>query len=392
MRIAVVVVVVLHALIHIMGFLKWFRLTELPALSGATLLRLSPAAAKAYGALWFVAFVVLLATAVAIARRDSWWMLGLGGALLSQSLIVVAWPDAKFGTIGNLVIFAALTLGAARARFDQRVDSEVRAMLSRASGADASTVQAGDVEQLPQPVRTWLQASGVIGRDAVHTVRLQQRGELRTSAHGAWMPAQAEQYFTVDEPAFVWRVRTTMAGLLPITGRDRYAAGSGHMSIKLASLISIVDARDEKIAQGAMLRFLGEIVWFPSAALSAYLQWEPIDAHRARATMRHAGVVASAVFTFDQHGRIASIDAERYLGGGQEAELTPWSVVCTEWRAIRGVQIPTRGDVRWHPAAGEFSYYRWQILDVEYDRAELYGEDRAPADAPAEPSTLVTAR
>ena len=206
------------------------------------------------------------------------------------------------------------------------------------------------------------------------------------------MPAEAEQYFTVDEPAFVWRVHTRMAGFLPITGRDTYAAGSGHMLIKLASLLSIVDARDQKIAQGAMLRFLGEIVWFPSAALSSYLEWERLDAQRARATMRHQGVVASAVFTFDLRGRVVTMNAERYLGGGQEAKLTPWSVVCTEWRTIRGVQIPTRGDVRWHPPEGEFSYYRWQILDVEYGRAELYGEDRARADPHAEPSTLVTAR
>jgi hypothetical protein len=74
--------------------------------------------------------------------------------------------------------------------------------------------------------------------------------------------------------------------------------------------------------------------------------------------------------------------AERYLGGGPAAKLTPWSVVCTEWRTIHGVRIPTRGDVRWQPPTGEFSYYRWQIVDVEYDRAELFGEDDARADEP----------
>jgi hypothetical protein len=66
--------------------------------------------------------------------------------------------------------------------------------------------------------------------------------------------------------------------------------------------------------------------------------------------------------------------------------------VCTEWRTIRGVQIPTRGDVRWRLPAGEFSYYRWQIVDVEYDRATLYGEADVRAEEPAQASTLVTAR
>ena len=243
MRLALVVAVTVHALIHVMGFVRWFRLAELPAMSGPTLFRLSSGAAKAYGVLWLVAFVVLLAAAVAIARRESWWTLALGGALLSQSLIIIAWSDAKFGSIGNLLILVALAMSAARTRFDQRVDAEVRALLSRDAGVSASIVRAEDLRHLPPPV------------------------------------------------------------FLPISGRDVYAAGSGHMLIKAASLLSIVDSRDEKIAQSAMLRFLGETVWFPSAALSPYLQWEFVDARRARVTMRHGGVVASAVFTFDEHGR-----------------------------------------------------------------------------------------
>jgi hypothetical protein len=144
MRTALVIAIVFHALIHIMGFLKWFRVTELPALSGATLVRLSPALARAYGALWFVAFIVLLAAAVAIARRESWWMLALGGALLSQALIVVAWSDAKFGTIGNLLILAALCLNAARARVDQRVDAEVRPMLRVERDTTSPSTPAGE--------------------------------------------------------------------------------------------------------------------------------------------------------------------------------------------------------------------------------------------------------
>jgi hypothetical protein len=53
-----------------------------------------------------------------------------------------------------------------------------------------------------------------------------------------------------------------------------------------------------------MLRFLGEIVWFPSAALSPILTWEAIDGTSARATMRHGGLVESAVFAFSDEGRV----------------------------------------------------------------------------------------
>jgi hypothetical protein len=124
-RVALTTIVTLHALIHIAGFLKWWQLASLPEMTGSTLIRLSPSGGKAFGMLWFMAFVVLLAAAVAIARRDSWRLLGLSGALLSQALIVVAWPDAKFGSIGNLVIVAALIVSAAARRSGQTADGGV---------------------------------------------------------------------------------------------------------------------------------------------------------------------------------------------------------------------------------------------------------------------------
>ena len=69
--------------------------------------------------------------------------------------------------------------------------------------------------------------------------------------------------------------------VLPIAGRDRYADGHGHMLIKLASLLTVADGAGPEIDQGTLLRYLGEIVWFPSAALRDYISWEAIDERSA---------------------------------------------------------------------------------------------------------------
>ena len=113
------------------------------------------------------------------------------------------------------------------------------------------------------------------------------------------MPVAAAQVFSVDPPGFVWTVDARMMGVLPIAGRDRYVSGHGGMLIELGSLFPVADASGPEIDQGAMLRYLGEIVWFPSAALSDTIAWEAIDTHSARATMRFAGRSVSAVFAFD---------------------------------------------------------------------------------------------
>jgi hypothetical protein len=267
-------------------------------------------------------------------------------------------------------------IAAATRQFQQRIDGEARALLA-AAGGSAAVVEARELEKLPPPVRRWLEASGTVGRPRATTVRLEQRGEMRTAPDKPWMPVTAEQYFSIDPPGFVWSVNARMMGVLPIAGRDRYADGHGHMLIKLASLFTVADGVGPEIDQGTVLRYLGEIIWFPSAALSDYIAWEAIDERSARATMRHAGVTASAVFAFDERGRFASLTADRYMSSEGGPRLERWVIPVTEWRTIRGIEMPVRGNAVWKLASGDFDYYRWEIVDVEVNRPAPYADEPA---------------
>jgi hypothetical protein len=291
--------------------------------------------------------------------------------LLSQGLVVLAWRDAKAATVANVVILIAALLAGARARFVADVEAESRALLAHASHAE-TVVEATEIEGLPAPVRRWLRASGVVGRARAATVHLRQRGQLRTKADGAWMPAHAEQVFSIAPPAFVWRVDATMLGLVPIAGRDRYSGGHGQMLIKAGALVNVVNAADDKIDLGSMLRYLGEIIWFPSAAVGPYIRWSPIDDAQARAELSFAGRVVSATFTFDARGRVVRFDASRYLGGGADAKLTPWFATCSAWQPFQGIEVPSQGEVGWQLAEGSFIYYRWEVLDVRFNGRDLH--------------------
>lgn len=384
-RSALTALLVLHGAIHVLGFLAWSKLAPVPQLSGRTLVSFSKMGERIFALAWLLSLLVFLAAAVLrVVRHDAWWVLALGAVVLSQSLIVLAWPDAKFGTLANALILVPTIIAAAQARFGHHIDAEVRALYA-AKPAVASVVERAELDALPAPVRRWLENAGVVGRERVQSVRLKQRGELRTRPDAAFMPARAEQYFSVDPPAFIWRVDATMLGIVPIAGRDRYVAGRGNMLIKAASLVNVVDAADEKIDHGSMLRFVGEMVWFPAAALSSYITWQPIDDTRAQATMRYAGLTASATLSFDPRGRVVGMQAERYLGGGADAKLTPWLVTCSEWRRFEGIEVPSKGDVGWELESGYFSYYRWEILDLQFNRREPYREDDRRRAAAVEP-------
>ena len=136
-------------------------------------------------------------------------------------------------------------------------------------------------------------------------------------------------------------------------------------------------ARARRSIREPWLRYLSEIVWFPSAALSDEISWEAIDERSARATMRHAGVAASAVFAFDERGRVASLTADRYMSVEGGARLEKWFIPVTEWRTVRGIELPVRGNAVWKLAGGDFDYYRWEILDVEVNHPALYADEPA---------------
>ena len=103
MRIAFAVLIGIHGLVHVLGAAKAFRWADVQQLRSP----ISPLA----GALWLVASVLLLASAIGFAIGARWWWWpGLPGVVLSQVLITQTWSDAKFGTIVNVLLAIPLVL------------------------------------------------------------------------------------------------------------------------------------------------------------------------------------------------------------------------------------------------------------------------------------------
>ncbi len=109
MHIVVALVITLHALLHLLGFLKSFGLAALPELSGHTVVPLTGPWPRVVGMIWlFVALVLLSAAAMRALRLEDWWIVAIPGVVLSQLLIVLQWQDAKAGSAANLLIAAAI--------------------------------------------------------------------------------------------------------------------------------------------------------------------------------------------------------------------------------------------------------------------------------------------
>lgn len=247
----------------------------------------------------------------------------------------------------------------------RRICREVTDLLSAGQNEQPRLITVADLATLPWPVQRWLKNSNVLGKAYPVTVRLKQQGEFRLAENRGWMPFDAEQYFTTNPPGFVWIASFKMAWLLSISGRDRFQDGIGDFDMRVLSLIPVAKMRGGGLNQGALLRYLGEIVWFPAAALSSLITWETEDSTTARATMSFQRVTASATFTFDVQGRVTGIVAQRY--NDARGKLETWSIPIQAYGEFQGINVPMGGEGVWNYGSSDFSYIRWQITEIEYN-------------------------
>lgn len=90
-------IVLVHGFIHLLGFRKAFNYGK----DSPITMDIS----KSAGIFWLLTTLLFCAaTLLFLLKKDSWWIITLSGAVISQLLICTAWHDAKFGSMANLIV------------------------------------------------------------------------------------------------------------------------------------------------------------------------------------------------------------------------------------------------------------------------------------------------
>ena len=104
MKTAIIFIILLHGLIHLMGFVKAFDLAEVSELT----LPIS----RSWGLLWFLtALTLILSGGLWMLNVSTWWIPAIIGVILSQILVFTFWQDARFGSIPNLILLIVIVSG-----------------------------------------------------------------------------------------------------------------------------------------------------------------------------------------------------------------------------------------------------------------------------------------
>ena len=352
------VLIIIHGLIHLLGFAKAFQIGKITQLTHEI--------SKPAGILWLLTAMIFTGAFVFLfLKNDLWSLLCLAGIALSQVLIIFSWQDAKFGTIANLILLVvALPLFGLR-QFNRKIKEEQQVLLSAASTKEEMMITEADLKPLPPLVQQWLRHSGVVGKPMATTIFLKQKGSMKLKPGGEWMDFSATQYFNTVQPAFIWDTRVEMMPLIFFNGRDKFENGKGEMLIKMLSLVNMVNEKDNtQVNTGSALRYLAEMSWFPSAALRHYVSWEQVDSLRVKATLQVPGQDVEGVFTFSPNGDLAAFETERYYGGGTTAKKERWQITNTAYKVFNGIRIPSQSSVTWKLKEGDFEWLKLEVNEV----------------------------
>ena len=298
MRYAVAAFLLAHGIAHLPGFAVPWRLMSSPEMPYTTTLLsgrwdVGAIGVRLVGLAWLVAAAIFVTAAVAYVRgAPSAVMLILSITVASLALCALNWPQARIGLFVNVSLLLMLPL-AGQLAWQSGSAARVRLLSAAASRGKPGTVEKACFETVPPPVAHFLSRSLTEGQPLIKTVQVEQTGEFRVG--GSWYPFRASQQFTVEPAGFVWDARIAMMPAVPVFVRDSYVAGSGAMRGEVMGIYPLVNqSHRRELDAGALQRFLAEAVWFPTALLPREnLKWDPIDDHRARATLSDRGSASS---------------------------------------------------------------------------------------------------
>jgi len=360
----VVALLIVHGLVHVMGFAKSFGFAELP--------QLTQSISRGWGLLWLAAGLLVMASAAAmLISPRSVWIIGVVALVLSQVVILSAWHDAWAGTVGNLLLVLVVAHGwftegprSFRATFDR----DVAAGVARSTGAPVVTE--ADLVPLPEPVQRYLRAAGVVGQPRVRNYRLRFHGRIRSDPDSGWMPFEADQQSFADRPTRLFLMRARMFGL-PVLVFHRLASGRATMQVKILGAFPIVDARGEEMDRSEAVTLFNDMcILAPGTLVEPGIMWESVDERTVRARFTNGEHTISATLLFGDDGLLVNFISEdrlRASSDGKAFTRLRFSTPVRDYRDFGAMRLAAHGEARWLLPEGEFTYGEFDLQDISYN-------------------------
>jgi hypothetical protein len=359
LRFLLAFLVLIHGLIHLIGFAKAFGYGNIT--------QLSKYISKPVGVFWLIAAILfIIATVLILAHTDSWWIPGLIGVVSSQILIFMIWQDAKFGTIANAIVLVAALLSFGRWQFENSYKKEVAKGLHRTGLIEENNLLTDrDIETLPPLVQSYLRYVGVLNKPKVKNVKIVFDGAMRDKGKD-WFNFTSEQYNFFDIPTRLFFMKGRMYGIT-VPGYHAYKNGRATMQIKMFGLFPIINAKENVLNKAETVTAFNDMCLLaPATLIDKRIQWQPVDNSSVKATFTVNSISISAILYFNEKGELINfISNDRYAIA--DMKQYPFLTPVKEYRNINGYNLPGYGEAIWRYPEGDFSYGKFVLKQVEYN-------------------------
>jgi hypothetical protein len=349
------VIIIIHGVIHLMVFSK--ELDDSSPIKGIS---------KPMKAIWLsAALSFVIAAVLFLLKIDSWSIIAMASAVLSQLLILSVWKAAKFGTILNVIIFFIAAASFSIQYFEFQFEEEVRDQLHHSAVNNKDLLTEEDLRLLPQSVQKYLRLSGVVNKPKVKNMRVEFVGKMRAKG-GNWFPFESVQYNFFDNPARLFFMKATMYGTT-VPGFHDYQSATARMDIKLFGLFTIIEESGIVMNISETVTVFNDMCLFaPATLIDKRIQWEEIDKDAVKAIFTNEGFQISATLKFNKKGQLVNfISDNRY--DINDMKQYRFSTPVKAHKKIHNLWIPTYGEAIWHYPEGEFVYGQFQLKDIDYN-------------------------
>jgi hypothetical protein len=358
LRFLLFLVIVLHGLIHLMGFAKAFHFGNMTQLTREI--------SRTAGIAWLMAALLFVVAGVLfLMKKDWWWAAGVAGVVFSQYLIFTVWQEAKFGTVANVIILIAAGLSFGSWRFEQTFRKDVSEANNRKNGTVKRIITEKDIEHLPPPVQNYLRYVGVLDKPAVSEYTLIFEGQMREKGKD-WFPFVSEQHNYTREPTRLFFMKAKMFGVT-VPGYHAYKNGAATMQIKLFGLFPVVDAKEGILDKAETVTIFNDMCLLaPATLISPAIQWQPVDDTTAKAAFTVKDITITATLYFNREGQLVNfVSDDRYAISDKKQYR--FSTPVKDYRNYQGYRLPGYGEAVWHYPDGEFAYGRFHVKKVRYN-------------------------
>ncbi len=242
---------------------------------------------------------------------------------------------------------------------------EVSELFSQSKNISDKIYHPYQLSELPEPVQRYFKHILKNGQPYISYARIKHDGQFKMAFNKDWVNIKGEQYATTENPGFIWKGTTSL-----FVARDMYIGGKGRLIASIFSLYNIVDAQGDAYNQGELLRWLGESVLYPTNLLPGdNLKWLPIDSKKAKLIFNHNELSLFFICTFNEIGEMVEMESLRNM---DEKKQETWVIKSSNYKELNNVLVPTSFDVIWRLKKGDFSYAKFNITEIEYDKPEKF--------------------